>query len=77
LHQTVYRNLSYFLLLNIGITVVIETTEENFKRVCVPMPLSMDNRIERAVQDGHYISKADLVRSAVRKELDAIPSEGH
>ncbi len=57
--------------------MVIETTEENFKRVCVPMPLSMDNRIERAVQDGHYISKADLVRSAVRKELDAIPSEGH
>jgi len=38
----------------------------------VEVPEQLDKLVERAVEEGHYRTKVELIRSAVRKELERL-----
>jgi len=37
---------------------------------CVPVTRNLDSKVEKAVEEGQFISKSELVRTGVRRLLE-------
>ena len=48
---------------------------EDLTKWCIPVPKTLDDAVEKAVQTDMHISKSDLVRDAVRRLLKEIGVE--